>query len=313
MPTRHAAALAALALALAAAGCGRSDPSPAAFRVALLSPGPISDDGWNAAAYEGLLRVERELGATVRQVEVKAPGEFEVAFRDFAAKGYDLVFGHGFEFSDSAAAAARDFPGTAFVVTSGTVVLPNASSVKYEIDQPALQAGVLAALLSASGRIGCVGGVEIPPVKSAFEAFARGARSVRPDAVVTTAWIGSWEDVASAQQAALALLDQGADLLFHNADAAGIGVFNACEQRGALAIGCNKDQARVKPKTVVASVVLDIPESFVRIARDVATGVHAGRVYDFDLASGIVFLAYNPELEDRVSDAVRQRVAAAIP
>lgn len=302
-------ALAALFLSFGA--CSHREHDAKGFRVALLSPGPISDNGWNASAYAGLKRIESELGATVRQVQVKSPSEFEGSFRDFAGQGFDLVFGHGFEFSEPAGRVGKEFPATTFVVTSGDVVGANVSSVRYEIDQPAYLAGILAGGVTKSGRVGCVGGVEIPPVKSAFEAFDRGVRESNPAAHAVSSFVGSWDDVAGARQAALALVDQGADVLFHDADAAGLGVLNAAEERGILAIGCNSDQAGVKPDVVVASVVLDVAESFVRIARDVKSGDRAGRRYDFDLRSGVVRLAMNPRLEKRVSTVSRTRIDEA--
>src|SRR5205823_5727566 len=81
----------------------------AGFKVALLSPGPVSDAGWNAAAYEGLKRIEKELGASIAQAETKTPPQFESGFREYARQGYRLVFGHGFEFQDAAAKVGAEF------------------------------------------------------------------------------------------------------------------------------------------------------------------------------------------------------------
>lgn len=306
---RAAAALPFVVALLGAGGCGDAQDD-GGFRVALVTPGPISDDGWNAIAFEGLERVRDELGATVQQVQAGGPSSFEGVFRDFAASGYDLVIGHGFEFSDTARAVAEDFPEVAFLVTSGAVEAPNVTSIEFAIDEPAFLAGFLAAQLAGGGTIGVVGGVEIPPVKSAFDAFARGAQLGDADAKVSVTWVGSWEDVAAARQQALALLDQGAKILFHNADAAGLGVLHAAEERGVLAIGCNKDQASVKPETVMASVVLDVPEAFRRVAAEVQRGEHRGSIRRFDLKSGVVRLALNPALERFVSTSTRESIAA---
>ena len=109
--------------ALLAAGCA-SAPEPTAddgvFRVALLHPGPISDGGWNASAFEGLERIEKELGAKISHVQTSTPSDFEDGFRDYARQGFDLVFGHGFEFQDAAIATGEAFPDTHFVVSSGS-------------------------------------------------------------------------------------------------------------------------------------------------------------------------------------------------
>jgi basic membrane lipoprotein Med (substrate-binding protein (PBP1-ABC) superfamily) len=98
------------------AGCG-DDPAsppagegaPPAFRVALLTPGSISDGGWNGGAYEGLRLIRDELGAQISHIETKTPAEFEESFRDYGSRGYDLVFGHGFEYQDAAAVVAPEY------------------------------------------------------------------------------------------------------------------------------------------------------------------------------------------------------------
>src|SRR5436190_24202682 len=112
-------------LAATSAGAAESSATAAPFKVALLSPGPVSDAGWNALAYEGLLAIRDQLGAEVAQIQTKTPAEFEEGFRDLARRGYQLVFGHGFEFQDAAAAVAPDFPGTVFITTSGNTVRKN--------------------------------------------------------------------------------------------------------------------------------------------------------------------------------------------
>ena len=96
---------------------------------------------------------------------------------------------------------------------------------RFLLEEATYLEGMLAALLSKSGKAGAVGGMEIPSVKSTILAFAAGARAVRPDFNVVTSYVGNWEDVGAAKEAALALVQQGADFLFHNADAAGLGVF----------------------------------------------------------------------------------------
>src|SRR6188508_532030 len=90
-----------------------------AMRVALLTPGPISDQSWNGGAYQGLLRIRDSIGASVSHIQTKTPAEFDEQFRQYGSQGYDLVFGHGFEFQDAAKAVAPNYPRTTYVVTSG--------------------------------------------------------------------------------------------------------------------------------------------------------------------------------------------------
>jgi len=301
----------ALIVTLAACGgCGRDVESPA-FEVALVTPGPVSDAGWNAAAYAGLERIRAELGATTAHIEASNPGQFEESFRDFAERGFDLVVGHGFEFQDAAVTVGAEYPGTVFLVTSGLEVRDNVAGLVFRLEEAAYLAGVLAASVSESGLAGTVGGMEIPPVRLAFDGFRRGFLEARPDGVVKEVFLGNWEDVAAARQASLSLIDQGVDTLMHNADAAGLGTFQACRERGAWALGTNSDQASVAPDVVLASAVMDIPRALVQVAREVSSGTFRGRVVTFDLASGIVDLAPNPSLGAHIPPEARAAVAEA--
>lgn len=313
---RRCAALAcALALGFALAACepsgggsnGAADPP----RVALLHPGPISDGSWNAGAYEGLERIERELGARVSHTQTSSPSEFERGFRDYASHGYDLVFGHGFEFQDAALAVAEDYPTTVFVVSSGRIAGPNVASLEFRLGEATYLAGILAASLSKSRRAGCVGGIKLPVIEATFAGFAAGARSVDPDFAVATAYTGSFEDVAAARAAADAMIAQGADVLIHNADAAGLGVVQAAREKGVWAIGANSDQSAVAPDTVLASAVISIPDAFLEVAREVFEHRFVGRVIREGLANGVVRLALNPRLAGRIPAEVKARLAAA--
>ena len=218
---------------LAGAGC-QAEQKPGdrnTFRVALLTPGPISDAGWNALAYEGLLKIKDALHAEVSQVETTTPAEFEEAFRDYASRGFHLVFGHGFEFQDAAAKVSADFPQSVFITTSGSTVRPNVAPMRFLLEEATYLMGMMSASLSKTGKAGAIGGMEIPPLKSTFIAFEAGAKSVNPDFQVVISYIGNWEDVGAAKQAALALIEQGCDILMPNADAASLGAFQAAQEK----------------------------------------------------------------------------------
>jgi len=205
------------------------------FRVALLTPGPVSDAGWNALAYEGLLKIRDTLHAEVSQVETKTPADFEEAFRDYASHGFQLIFGHGFEFQDAAARVGAEFPHTVFITTSGSTVRPNVAPTRFLLEEATYLMGMMSAMLSRTGKAGAIGGMEIPPLKSTFMAFEAGAKSVNPNFQVVVSYIGNWEDVGAAKQAALALIEQGCDLIIPNADAASLGAFQAAQDKKILA------------------------------------------------------------------------------
>jgi len=308
-----------VALLGASTGCHRGSesaapattPTAAAFKVALLSPGPVSDAGWNALAYEGLLAIRDQLGAQVSQIQTKTPAEFEEGFRDFARRGYQLVFGHGFEFQDAAAAVAPDFPNTVFITTSGNTVRPNVAPLRFLLEEATYLEGMIAAGMSKTGKAGVVGGMEIPSVRSTIIAFEAGAKAVRPDFTVVTSYVGNWEDVGAAKEAALALAQQGCDFLFHNADAAGLGVFQAAQAQHVYAFGSNRNQNDVAPDVVIASAVADIPRAFLEVAREVKEGRFTGKIERMGMAQGVISLVVNPRLQAQIPAAVMARVEQA--
>jgi basic membrane lipoprotein Med (substrate-binding protein (PBP1-ABC) superfamily) len=303
-----------LLLLLLLAACSHSEPAAdanAPFKVALLSPGPVSDAGWNALAYEGLLAIKQQLGAEIAQVEVHNPGQFEDGFRDFAARGFDLVFGHGFEFQDAAAAVAPSFPKTVFITTSGNTVRPNVAPLRFMLEEATYLEGMLTASLSKSGKAGAVGGMAIPSVKSTIIAYEAGAKAVNPNFQVMTSYVGNWEDVGAAKEAALALVQQGADFLFHNADAAGLGVFQAAQQRQVLAFGANKNQNDIAPDVVLASAAIDIPRGFLTVARQVKDHTFVAKIEKMGMKDGVISLQYNAALAGRIPPEVKAKVDAA--
>jgi basic membrane lipoprotein Med (substrate-binding protein (PBP1-ABC) superfamily) len=281
----------------------------APFQVALLTPGPISDQSWNGGAYQGLLRVRDSLGAQVSHIQTKTPADFEENFREYGARGYALVFGHGFEFQDAARRVAPQFPKTVYVTTSGNTAGANLAGISFSFSDASYLAGILAASMSKSGTLGVVGGTDLPPVKESFAAFELGARSVNPRVRVLTAFVGSWDDVSAGKEQAIAQISRGADVIFQNADAAGLGVFQAVrERKGVYVIGSNSNQNDVAPQVTLGSVVIDLPHAFLLVAREVKGGTFRPRVVTFGSKSGVVELVVNPALVAKVPAPVSARI-----
>lgn len=298
------------AFLLFVAACTRSgSPDATTFRVALLTPGPISDRSWNASAYRGLERIRDSLGAQVSHVQVKTPADFEENFRQYGSAGYSLVIGHGFEFQDAAARVASDFPRTVFVTTGGETVRDNVAPLSFAFDEPSFLAGMVAAAASRTGRVACVGGTELPPVKSSFAAFAAGARLIRPTISVVTTFLGNWDDVSSGREQALALKRTGVDVIFQNADAAGLGVFQAAREDGSLrVIGSNADQNDIAPQATLGSVVIDVPHAFLLVAREVKAGTFSPRVIRLTSRDDVVRWVPNPLLVDHLPAPMLMRI-----
>ncbi|NUO37650.1 MAG: BMP family protein [Gemmatimonadaceae bacterium] len=314
----HTLALSALVALGCAGGEARHDSTTttptgtARFHVALLTPGPISDQSWNGGAYQGLLRIRDSLGATVSHIQTKTPAEFEEQFRQYGAQGYDLVFGHGFEFQDAAKRVGPDFPKTIYITTSGSTSGANVAGIEFNFADPSYLAGMLAGSMTRTNVLGVIGGTELPPVKESFTAFAKGAKAVNPRVTVLTSYVGNWDDVSAGKEQALAQIGRNADIIFQNADAAGLGVFQAArETKKALVIGSNSNQNAVAPEVTIGSVVIDLPHAFLTVAREVKDKRFRPRVIRLGAESDVVTLVLNPALQSRIPPAMLHTVDSA--
>ena len=310
-----------IALWSAAAGCGgdkgesaRADSAsetaqPAGFRVALLTPGPITDQSWNTGAYNGLKQIHDSLGAAISHIQTKTPAEFEENFRQYGAQGYQLVFGHGFEFQDAALRVAPEYPRTVYVTTSGNSTAANVAGLTFAFEEASYLAGMVAGAMTKSNTVGVIGGTELPPVRASFEAFSAGVVAANPRAKVLTSYVGGWDDIGAGKEQALAQIGRGADVIFQNADAAGLGVFQAAKERGGIwVVGSNSDQNGIAPEVTLGSVVIDLPHAFLLVAREVQAGNFRPRVVSFGMANEVVKLVMNPVLRDRIPAATRAAV-----
>jgi len=268
-----------------------------AMKVGLLTPGSVNDNGWNAIAYEGLQRIQKELGAEISHQETKTPAEFEEGFRSYGAKNFNLAFGHGFEFQDAAMKAGKQYPNTVFITTSGSSIAPNVAPMVFELEQATYLLGIIAARESKTGKAGVVGGIKLPSIESTFTAFKAGAHSVNPKFEVKEIYTGNFDDLGDARVATLSLINAGADFVFHQANEAGRGVFQACTERKVHCFGSNKNQNDLAPDVIVASAVLDVPAAFVRMATVVRDHQFKPEVQYLGMNEGIVTLAWNDKLK----------------
>lgn len=273
----------------------------AAFRVALLTPGPISDQAWNGGAFAGLQRIKDSLGARVSHIQTKTPAEFDENFRLYGEQGYNVVFGHGFEYQDAAQRVAPGFPKTVYVTTSGNRTGANIAGLEFAFEDGAYLAGIVAGAATRTGTIGVIGGQEIPPVKRSFYAFEAGAKSVNPTVKVIVSYIGNWDDASAGKEQALAQIGRGVDVIFQNADAAGLGIFQAArESKGVRVFGANSDQNSLAPEVVLGSVVIDLPHAFLLVAKEVQAGTFKPRVISLGMETGVVKLVINPVLRSTI-------------
>lgn len=309
-------------IACVVAACGGEavdDETPAAddtLRVALLTSGPVSDAGWYAGAYEGLLMIADSLDAEISHQQTRTPSEFDEAFVAYGTEGYDVVFAHGSEYQDAAIRAGAQFPEMTIVVSGGGRISGNVVPLIFRLEEATYLAGMVAGGLTRSGVVGMVGGVATPPAQGTFVAFRAGVLAVRPDAEVLEVFIGSWDDVAGAKEAAVAQIGRGADILIHNTDGASFGVFQAVREardagRTTWAIGMNRDQNDVAPEVILGSAVIRIPEALLAVARATRSGtIDGGPIYE-GAADRVIEFVPNPAVIDQIPPELLDRIRAA--
>ena len=286
------------------------------FKVALLLPASITDGGWNAFAYDGLKAIEKELGAKVSHIESRTATDQEAHFRDYALDGYQLIFGHGFEYQESAKQVAPDFPETVFITSTGNTVTDNISPLVFAIEEPVYLLGVIAGSMTETNKIGIIGGQNISAINSAFVAFENGVKSVNADAEVRRSYVGNWEDIGKGKELTLAQINEGIDFIFPIADVAGLGVFQAVEAAQAegkvvYTFGTYRDKSGISPTTIIANAIVT-PKAFVNLAKMVKAGAFKPQLHLFTMATDeALTLTYNPKLKDKVPEDVQKAVEDA--
>ena len=272
------------------------------FKVALLTPGPINDSGWSALAYDGLKGIEADMGANVAN-QVASGNDIKEAMRTYAQQGYNVVFGHGYEYNEPGVEIAKDFPNTVFISSSGDKTAKNAGAIRFYLEQSFYLAGVLAGKSSKTGTIGMVGGPDVPSIKSTFKAFKAGAESVNPKIQVLEAFTGSNDDVAKAKQAAEQMIQLKADFLIHQANAGAQGVFNACKEGKVWAFGANANQNDNDSGVVIGSAVVVAKPAFLEIAKLVKDGKFDGNVIQLGMDKGAIDFVFNDKLKAQLPAA----------
>lgn len=270
------------------------------FKVALLTPGPVSDAGWSAMAYEGLEAIERETGAEISNQQA-TDAKIRDAMRSYAQDGYDLIIGHGFEYNEPGFEVSADFPETIFISSSGAKSSGNSGAIRFYLEQGFYICGYIAGSISKTGKVGMVGGPKVPSIQSTFKAFAAGAKAANPKVQVLEVFTGKNDDTAAANLATLQLIGQGADVLIHQTNAAAQGFFDACKEKNALAFGSNLNQNDNPSGVVIGSAYIIAEPIFVKLAQQVKDGTYKGGVQLASMADGAIDFSMNPAMVDKYS------------
>lgn len=202
--------------------------------------------------------------------------DYERVMRQYAEGGHQLVVGESFAVEAAARKVAKDYPKVSFLMgSSGKPQAPNFSVFDNYIQEPAYLTGMIAAAMSKSGQIGMVGGYPIPEVNRLMHAFMAGAQEINPKVKFTVSFIGSWFDPPKAKEAAFAMIDKGADVLY----AERFGVSDAAKERGKLAIGNVIDTQAQYPDTVVASALWNMEPTITAALAKVKAGNFTAQDY----------------------------------
>ena len=287
------------ALAVFISGCSSQPPkqqetSDGIKAAVVTDAGGIGDMSFNANSWAGLQRAGKDLGIGTKFLESKEQADYATNLRTFGAQGYDLVFAVGFLMEDAVAKVAPMYPKTRFVIVDGNAPnLPNTAALKFREDEGTFLAGALAAMHSKTGRIGFIGGMEVPLIKKFEVGYRAGARAVNPKVEVIAAYTGKWDDPAKGKELAMSQFGRGADIVMHASGSCGLGVIDAAKTRGPgyYAIGVDADQDHIAPGRVLTSMMKRVDNAVYETCRSVKEGTFSPGDHVFGIEEGGIGLS----------------------
>lgn len=254
------------------------------LKIALILPGKIDDVSWNQAMYEGMKRVEKEMGDKIEvsyTEEVYEVADIEPALRDFASEGYDLIFGHGFQFMESIMKVAEQFPKVMFALGTGYKTLPNTCVYDIKLEEGGYLMGILAGMMTRTYKIGGVGGCDVSECYRGHEAYKFAAKKVNPEVEIQEVYTGDWTDAVKAKEASIAMYDSGVDIIWNSGDGIGLGGVAAAKEKGKWILTCISDQHVLAPKAILSGIVYDWAPLIKEIINDVLKGNFTNRTKKF--------------------------------
>ncbi|WP_234194640.1 BMP family ABC transporter substrate-binding protein [Pseudacidovorax sp. NFM-22] len=287
--------LAAISAATAAAlvGCGKKEEAPAAAAPAAPAPtaaapapastapleiafayvGPVGDGGWTFAHDNGRKALEKEFGDKIKTTFVESVPESadaERVFRDFVGQGKKLIFGTTFGYMEPMLKVAGDAKDVKFEHATGYKTAENMRTYDSRTYEGAYMAGIIAGAMTKSNKLGVVGSVPIPEVLRNINSFTLGAQSVNPKITTNVVWVNEWFSPPKETEAATALINGGADVLFQNTDSPA--VLKTAQEKGKRAFGWDSDMTAYGPKAHLASAVINWGPYYIKATKDVLDG-----------------------------------------
>ena len=249
----HSHRIGALALALAASLAARAEPA------IVYDMGGKFDKSFNEASYRGVERWKKESGKPYLEFEIANETQREQALRRMAERGASPIIGIGFGQAAAIEKVSKEFPKLQFALIDMVVQQPNVQSVLFREQEGSFLVGMMAAMASKTGKVGFVGGMDIPLIRKFQCGYEQGAKYANPKAEVFANMTGTtgaaWADPARGGELAKAQFGKGADVVFAAAGGTGIGVYQAAKDAGKLAIGVDSNQNHIQPGTMLTSML----------------------------------------------------------
>ena len=274
------------------------------FRIAVVMPSATTDTAFSQSMWSALTTVQEQMGGEDAVELVYSENMFNVpdasaAVRDYASQGYDLVIAHGSQYGTFVEDLAPEFPETAFAwgTDVNTFGLDNVYAYTANAEQGGYVNGVMAGLMTESGRIGVTGPVEVGDARTYISGFVQGVESVNSDARVSQTWTGSFSDVALMTAAAQTHISSGADILTGSSQSV-VGSIGAAQESGdVLWFGTQADQTSLAPNLVVASQIYDWTMMLDEMITNAQNGVYGGETYILTLENEGLKIGYNSSFD----------------
>lgn len=235
------------------------------------------DKSFNEAAYTGMEKWKKETGKPYLSFEITNESQREQAIRRMAEKGASPIIGIGFGQASSIEKIAKEFPKLSFAIVDMVVDLPNVQSVVFKEQEGSFLVGAMAAMASKTGKVGFVGGMDIPLIRKFECGYKQGALYINPKAEMIGNMTGTtgaaWNDPARGGELAKAQFSQGVDVVFAAAGGTGIGVYQAAKDNGKLAIGVDSNQNHIQPGTMLTSMLKRVDVAVYNVAKGHKAGI----------------------------------------
>ncbi|EFL89137.1 BMP family protein [Ahrensia sp. R2A130] len=277
--------------------------------------GGKNDKSFNESAFAGAERFKEETGIDYKDFEIQNDAQREQAMRRYARDGHNPVVVIGFSQAVALEKVAKEFPDTKFGIVDMVVELPNVRSILFTEHEGSYLVGVMAATASKSGKVGFVGGMDIPLIRKFACGYVQGVKSVNPDAEVFQNMTGTtgaaWNDPVKGGELAKSQIDRGADVVYHAAGGTGIGVLQAAADAGALGIGVDSNQNGMHPGKILTSMLKRVDNAVYSAFKDVADEKWTTGFNVLDLKAGGVGYAMDDNNKSLVDADMLKAVEAA--